>query len=82
MQSLSLEERLGYYGDRIASLSRVLLPLQQSGRSDPIATLGRGLTSRDSQKKQQKAEKDLAKGKTKKLNHLEGRLQWVRLAAK
>jgi hypothetical protein len=78
---LSPEERQAYYGDLIAPLSQVLPPLQQSGRSDPIAMLGRGLASRDSQKKMQKAEKNIAKGKTKDLDSLEGGLKWVSLAA-
>ena len=81
LYGLSPEERQAYYGDLIAPLSRVLPPLQQSGRSDPIAMLGRGLASRDSQKKKQKAEKDIAKGKTKDLDSLEGGLKWVSLAA-
>lgn len=76
---LSPEQRQGYYGDLIAPLSRVLPPLQQSGRSDPIAMLGQGLSSRDSQKKMQKAQKDVAKGKTKDLDSLEGGLKWVGL---
>jgi hypothetical protein len=64
----------------MAPLSGVLPPLQQSGRTDPIAMLGHGLSSRTSQKKMQKAEKDLAKGKTKDLASLEGGLKWVSLA--
>lgn len=74
---VSPEERQERYGYLIAPLSRVLPPLQQSGRSDPIAMLGRGLSSRASQKTMQKAEKDAAKGKTKKSGSLEQDLKWV-----
>ncbi|KAE8451320.1 hypothetical protein EG329_003949 [Mollisiaceae sp. DMI_Dod_QoI] len=74
---LSPEERQAYYGDLIAPLSRVLPPLQQSGRSDPIAMLGRGLANRGNQKKMKKAEKGIAKGKTKDLDSLEGGLKWL-----
>lgn len=55
MYGLSPEGRQAYYGDLIAPLSRVLPPLQQSGRTDPIAMLGRGIASRDSQKKMKKS---------------------------
>ena len=81
MYSLSPEERIGYYGDRLAPLSRVLPPLQQSGRSDPIAMLGRGLASRTNQKQMRKADKDMASGKTKKVDSLEKGLTWVSLMA-
>lgn len=77
LYGLSPEEMQGYYGDLIAPLSRVLPPLPQSGRSDPIAMLGRGLASRDNQKKRRKAEEKMAKGKTKDLQSLEGGLKWV-----
>lgn len=76
---ISLEERQSYFGDLIAPLSRVLPPLQQSGRNDLIAQLGRGLASRTNQKKMQKANKDMAKGKTKNVDALEGGLKWVSL---
>ena len=76
---ISPEERQARYGDLIAPLSRVLPPLQQNGRSDPIAMIGRGLSSRASQKKMQKAEKDSAKGKTKKSTSLEADLKWASL---
>jgi hypothetical protein len=76
---MSLEERQAYFGDLIAPLSRVLPPLQQSGRNDPIAQLGRGLASRTNHKKVQKANKDMAKGKTKNVEALEGGLKWVSL---
>ena len=75
---ISPEERQAYFGDLIAPLSRVLPPLQQNGRNDPIAQLGRGLASRTNQKKIQKADKDMAKGKTKNVDSLEGGLKWVR----
>lgn len=78
---ISPEERQAYFGDLIAPLSRVLPPLQQNGRNDPIAQLGRGLAIRTNQKKIQKADKDMAKGKTKNMNSLEGRLKWVRRMA-
>ncbi|KAJ5938691.1 hypothetical protein N7466_001825 [Penicillium verhagenii] len=72
-------QRCAQYGDMIAPLSQVLSPLEQSGRNDPIAKLGRGLASRGDQKKVQKAEKDMAKkgGKNKKLDSLEGGLKWL-----
>jgi hypothetical protein len=73
-------ERQAFFGGLIAPLSRVLSPLQQSGRNDPVAMLGRSLASRTNQKKMQKAEKDITKGKkTKNLDALEGGLQWVSL---
>jgi hypothetical protein len=77
--SVSPTQRQAYYGELIAPLSQVLPPLQQSGRNDPIALLGRGMSSRDSQKKLEKAQKKLDKGKSKKLDSLEGGLKWVSL---
>lgn len=76
---VSPEERQAYYGERIAAVSQVLPPLQQSGRNDPIALLGRGMFSRDSQKKLEKAQKKLDKGKSKDIDNLEGGLKWVSL---
>ncbi|UKZ73746.1 hypothetical protein TrVFT333_001396 [Trichoderma virens FT-333] len=70
--NVSPEERVACYGDLIAPISQILPPLQQSGRNDPIAMLGRGLASRDSQKKMEKAQKDMKKGKNKNVNNLEG----------
>ncbi|KAJ5909107.1 hypothetical protein N7495_001789 [Penicillium taxi] len=76
--AISPEERRAYFGSLIAPLSRVLPPLQQNGRSDPIAMLGRGLASRTNQKKIEKAEKEMAKGKkTKNVDSLEGGLRWL-----
>jgi hypothetical protein len=52
--------------------------LQQNGRNDPVAMLGRSLANRTNQKKMQKAEKDITKGKkNKNLDSLEGGLKWV-----
>ncbi|KAJ5684074.1 uncharacterized protein N7477_000419 [Penicillium maclennaniae] len=73
----SPEERRASFGNRIAPLSRVLPPLQQTGRNDPIAQLGRGLASRTNQKKMQKADKEMTEGKTKNINTLEGGLKWL-----
>ncbi|KAJ6115579.1 hypothetical protein N7523_005996 [Penicillium sp. IBT 18751x] len=73
----SPEERRASFGNRIAPLSRVLPPLQQTGRNDPIAQLGRGLASRTNQKKMRKADKEMTKGKTKNINTLEGGLKWL-----
>jgi hypothetical protein len=73
---ISPEARQAFFGDLLAPLSRVLPPLQQNGRNDPVAMLGRSLASRTNQKKMQRAEKDMTKGKkNKKLNALEGGLQ-------
>lgn len=69
------------FGNRLAPLSRVLPSLQQSGRNDPVAMLGRSLASRTNQKKMQKAEKDMAKGKNKSIDGLEAGIQWVSLSA-
>jgi hypothetical protein len=69
------------FGNRLAPLSRVLPSLQQSGRNDPVAMLGRSLASRTNQKKMQKAEKDMAKGKNKSIDALEAGIQWVSLSA-
>lgn len=75
---ISPQERQAYFGELIAPLFRVRPPLQQNGRNDPIAQLGRGLASRTNQKKIQKADKDMAKGKTKNMDSLEGGFKWVR----
>ncbi|KAJ5805386.1 uncharacterized protein N7503_002988 [Penicillium pulvis] len=79
LHSVSPEERRAQYGDLVAPLSRVLSPLEQRGRSDPIAMLGRGIASRGDQKKMQKVQKELSKGrgKTKNLDALEGGLKWL-----
>ncbi|KAJ6093579.1 hypothetical protein N7486_008868 [Penicillium sp. IBT 16267x] len=73
------KERRAQYGDLIAPLSRVLPPLEQRGRSEPVAMLGQGIASRGDQKKMQKVEKELAKGrgKTKNLDALEEGLKWL-----
>jgi hypothetical protein len=77
---ISPEERQAFFGDLIATISRVLPPLQQNGRNDPVAMLGRSLANRTNQKKMQKAEKDITKGKkNKNLDALEGGLKWVSL---
>ncbi|KAL6885799.1 hypothetical protein GGI43DRAFT_431967 [Trichoderma evansii] len=75
--NVSPRERLACYGDLIAPISQVLPPLQQSGRNDPIALLGRGMSSRDSQKKMEKAQKKMEKGKSKDIDNLEGGLKWL-----
>ncbi|KAM0253651.1 hypothetical protein ACHAQJ_007163 [Trichoderma viride] len=75
--NVSPRERQAYYGELIAPLSQVLPPLQQSGRNDPIAMLGRGMSSRDGQKKLEKAQKKLDKGKSKDIDSLEGGLKWT-----
>ncbi|KAJ5633242.1 hypothetical protein N7490_009581 [Penicillium lividum] len=79
LYAVSPEARRAQYGDLIAPLSRVLPPLEQRGRNDPIAMLGRGIASRGDQKKMQKVEKEMAKGrgKTKNLDALEGGLKWL-----
>ena len=73
------EERQACYGNLISPLSSVMPPLRQSGRNDPIALLGRGMSSRDSQKKFQKAQKKLQSGKSKDVDALEKGLKWVSL---
>ncbi|GLI81851.1 hypothetical protein PoHVEF18_010243 [Penicillium ochrochloron] len=79
MYGLAPEQRQMLFGDLVAPLSRVLPPLQQSGRNDPVAMIGRSLASRTNQKKIQKAEKDMAKGKNKSIDALQGGMQWVSL---
>ncbi|KAF3391459.1 hypothetical protein F1880_007675 [Penicillium rolfsii] len=75
---ISPEGRLAFFGDLIAPLSLLLPPLQQIGRNDPAAMLGRTLANRTNQKKMQKAEKDITKGKkNKNLDSLEGGLKWL-----
>ncbi|KAL7782026.1 hypothetical protein V8C37DRAFT_398037 [Trichoderma ceciliae] len=73
----SAAERQAYYGELIAPLSQVLPPLQQSGRNDPIAMLGKGISSRDSQKKLDKAQRRLDRGRSKGKEKLEGGLKWI-----
>ncbi|KAL7937848.1 hypothetical protein V8C35DRAFT_319912 [Trichoderma chlorosporum] len=75
--NISPEERLSYYGDLVAPISHVLPALQQSGRSDPIAMLGRGMSNKDRQKKLEKAQEELRKGKRKDIDKLEGGLKWL-----
>lgn len=73
--NISPRERLACYGDLIAPISQILPPLQHSGRNDPIALLGRGMSNRDSQKKIKRAQKKLEKGKSKRIDNLEGDLK-------
>jgi hypothetical protein len=75
---VSPEERQACYGDLISPLSQVLPPLQQSGRNDPIALLGRGISSRSDQKKFEKAQKKMQSGKSKNIDALEKGIKWVR----
>ncbi|KAH8121290.1 hypothetical protein LI328DRAFT_171976 [Trichoderma asperelloides] len=73
----SPRQRIACYGDLIAPISQVLPPLQQCGRNDPIALLGRGMSDRDNQKKIEKAQKESEKGKRKEIDNLEGGLKWL-----
>ncbi|KAL7915889.1 hypothetical protein GGI35DRAFT_9964 [Trichoderma velutinum] len=75
--NVSPGERIASYGDLLAPISQVLPPLQQSGRNDPIAMLGNRMSSRDRQKKLEKAQEKLQKGKNKDMDSLEGGLKWL-----
>lgn len=76
---MSPEGRIASYGGSLAPLSIRLPPAQNSGRNDPIAMLGHGIANRSNQKKAKKAQEDMAEGKTKKWDSLEGGLKWVRI---
>jgi hypothetical protein len=67
------EDRIAFYGNRIARLSTVLPPLQKhGGRSDPLAMLGQTFSNRDNDRKMRRAQRKMEKGKTEKFDALEG----------
>lgn len=71
------EARVAAYGNLVAPITRLLPPQQQGGRNDPLAMLGGGLSKRENKKKMEKAQEEMAKGKTKEFDQLEGGLKWV-----
>ncbi|KAI5479931.1 hypothetical protein MNV49_002221 [Pseudohyphozyma bogoriensis] len=75
--SLDPLSRLQQLGLAVAPVSSILPPLQASGRQDPLAQLGAGLTSRSQKKAEEKASKDAAKGKMKKSDKLDGAFLWL-----
>lgn len=75
--SASPEERLDAYGDLLAPITEVLPEAQNQGRRDPIAMIGKGLGDQQTRKKNARAEKKLAKGKSDKMDEVEGGLKWV-----
>lgn len=70
-------EKLASYQGLTLPLSQVLPPLQQNGRSDPIAVLGRGINSKNNKKKLVKAQKKMQKGRSSEVESLEAGLKWV-----
>lgn len=71
------QDRVAAYGGLLAPLTKVLPPVENAGRHDPLAGIGNFLNNRATQKKVRKAQKREAKGKDKKMNRLEGSVQWV-----
>jgi hypothetical protein len=71
------QQRLAAYGSYVAPLDLVLPPLQQPGRNDPIAMLGRRVETKANNKKKEKAQEDMMEGKAGKMNDLEKGLKWV-----
>ncbi|KAF2156337.1 hypothetical protein K461DRAFT_310817 [Myriangium duriaei CBS 260.36] len=73
----SPEQRLDSYNGLVAPLSVVLPPLENVGRKDPIAMLGRGIGARESQRKSRKAEKSAARGRNRRGDNTGDDLKWV-----
>ena len=76
----SPENRIAAYGNLVAPLSEILPPQQNQGRNDPLAFIGKGIGAKQSRKKMEKAQKDAAEGKSKKLTSIENGLKWVSLS--
>ncbi|KAF2166623.1 hypothetical protein M409DRAFT_23257 [Zasmidium cellare ATCC 36951] len=62
----SPEERLAACGSLVAPLSHVLLSLEHVGRSDVIAQLGSGIGNRDEQRKNGRAQRQMARGRPRR----------------
>ena len=73
----SPQERLAAYRGRLAPPSVVLPPAARSGRNDPIAMLGRGIASRDAQKKVGKAQEKASEGKFDDKDMAGAEVKWV-----
>lgn len=71
------EARLAAYRGILAPVSMVLPPAARGGRNDPIAMLGRGMASRDAQKKVQKAAEDAQEGKLSAKDGAAVEVKWV-----
>jgi hypothetical protein len=69
-------DKLLSYGSLVAPLTS--LPPVNAGRTNLLAQLGAGLSSRSQQKTQNKAAKDLASGKMKRITAIEENFNWVR----
>jgi len=63
------------YGSLVAPLTS--LPPVNVGRSDLLAQLGAGLSSRSQQKTQKKAAEDMASGKMRRTTAMEENFNWV-----
>lgn len=68
-------DKLLSYGSLVAPLTT--LPPVKAGRSDLMAQLGAGLSSRSQQKTQDKAAKDMASGKMKRTTAMDQSFNWV-----
>ena len=68
-------DKLLSYGSLVAPLTS--LPPVSVGRSDLLAQLGAGLSSRSQQKTQEKAAKDMASGKMQRTTAMEQNFNWV-----
>jgi hypothetical protein len=68
-------DKLLSYGSLVAPLTS--LPPVSLGRSDLLAQLGAGLSSRSQQKTQNKAAKDMAAGKMQRTTAIEEDFNWV-----
>lgn len=78
MYDVSAEQRVAAYGDSVAQLDEVLLPVRTGGRNDPIAMLGKGMSKRKNQKKGEKVQKKMDSGRDRKID-VDGGLKWVSL---
>lgn len=67
------------YGDLVAPLCEILPPSQNGGRQDPLAFIGKRLSTKTTQKNLQKAQEKMAKGETKDMDSLDKKFKWVRL---
>ena len=71
------QERLAAYRGLLAPPSLVLPPAARGGRNDPIAMLGRGMASRDAQKKVEKAQEKAREGNFDDKDMAGAEVKWV-----
>jgi hypothetical protein len=77
LAGITPEARLAAYRGLLAPPSLVLPPAAGGGRNDPIAMLGRGMASRDAQKKIEKAQEKAREGKFDDKAMAGAEVKWV-----